>query len=62
MEPGSLSPSGRFVSFSAWLLDRWLLTVTDKTLRIFDTRSGTLQSWEGITVDRISVNVRGAKS
>lgn len=42
----------------AWLSrsdDRWLLAVTDQTLRILDTTTGTVHTWRDTFVDRIAV-------
>lgn len=42
----------------AWLSqtsDRWLLAVSDQTLRIMDTKTGTVHTWRELNVDRIAV-------
>ncbi len=35
--------------------DRWLLAVTDRTLRVLDTKSGAVHTWRDVGVDRIAV-------
>lgn len=35
--------------------DRWLLAVTDQTLRILDTTTGTVHTWGGVTAGRVAV-------
>ncbi len=43
---------------SVWLSkssDRWLLAVTDQTLRILDTTTGTVHTWGGVTAGRVAV-------
>lgn len=57
MIPGTTARANANDQF-AWLSktnDRWLLTVTDETLRILDTKTGVVHTWRDVSVDRIAV-------
>lgn len=52
--PGSMTrinPNDQFT----WLHHRWLLAVSDQTLRIVDTRTGTIHTWRDVKIDRIAI-------
>lgn len=57
MIPGTTARANANDQF-AWLSrtnDRWLLAVTDQTLRVLDTKTGVVHTWRDAGVDRIAV-------